>query len=77
MAIQFAQTKKDIVNSSYDEMRQVDMLMGYTDAVMAFCRVAKYSNPNFDHNYFLDFIDEIVKGKRDNDGKLIKTKKVA
>jgi len=77
MAIQFAQTKKEIINSGLGLVATSHMLMGYTDAVMAFCRVAKNSNPNFDHNYFLDFIDEIVEGKRDTFGKLIKTKKMA
>jgi len=77
MAIQFAQTRKTILNSGLGLVATSHMLMGYTDAVIAFCKVAKNSNSNFDHNYFLDFIDEIVEGKRDTFGKLIKTKKVA
>lgn len=77
MAIQFALLRKEILNRNMSTVHKAHQLSGVSEAQDAFCKVAIQSNPNFDKYYFLDFIDDIAAGKRDNNGKLIKTKKVA
>lgn len=78
MAQQFAIMKKGIMNNdSLDLDKKVQVVATYLDAVRAFCYVAKQFNSNFDADYFDNYIEEIVCGTRDVNGKKIKKGKVA
>jgi len=77
MAIKFAQVRQTICNSDWDVDQKAQQLLGTTQAIQGFCQVAKEANSNFDADYFIDFIDDIVAGKRDANGKVIKTRKAA
>lgn len=78
MAIQFAKVQSSILNMDRDVDTKATQLNGVSLAIDAFCRVAKESNSAFDEAYFKGFINEILYGKRDANGKLIKqSKKVA
>jgi hypothetical protein len=47
----------------------------YWTAIGSFCEVAKAANPAFDKERFCDFVTDIQDGRRDKDGKLVKTTK--
>ena len=83
MAIEFAKylvwLNDCMTNGLNDHIRDINNIREttYWSAINAFCKVAQEANPNFDKTYFVDFIMDIVEGRRDTNGKLIKTKKVA
>jgi hypothetical protein len=54
-----------------------DMEIAYWNAINAFATVAADFNSNFDANYFNEYVTDIQFGRRDFNGKLIKTRKVA
>jgi hypothetical protein len=78
MAQQFAIMKKGIIdNDSLDMEKKVIAVAVYLDSVKAFCNVAKQFNSRFDADYFDNYIESIVYGDRDINGKKIKMKKGA
>ena len=81
MAIQFGQTIRIRLDDYVAQRITLDeydfWYNAYLAAVTDFCKVAKQSNSNFDVEYFLDFVGDIVTEKRDAQGKLVKKSKVA
>jgi hypothetical protein len=77
MAIQFAKVQSSICTNDRDVDVKASQLVGVNLAIDAFCEVAKQANPNFDKDYFTNFIHEIFYGQRDANGKLIKSRKAA
>lgn len=53
------------------------MMAGYWSAIYTYKRNEQLANPRFDSERFEAFIQDIVDGKRDANGKLIKARKAA
>jgi len=57
-----------------DSLAQIRVIQ---ECEKAFCRVAQSSNPRFDREHFLGFVQEIRRGERDLEGRKVKRAKVA
>jgi hypothetical protein len=83
IAIKFAKNLVTLNNSKNqaDDPSQVyyfaTMMAGYWSAIYTYKRNEQEVNPRFDSERFEAFIQDIVDGKRDENGKLIKQKKAA
>ena len=83
MAINFAEflVKMDKAKKECTDPAQVyyysTMMAGYWSAIYTYKRNEQQANPRFDGGRFEWFIQDIVDGKRDANGKLIKQKKTA
>ena len=81
IAIKFAKNLVTLNNSKNqaDEASQIyyfsTMMSGYWSAIYTYKRNEQEVNPRFDSERFEDFIQDIVDGKRDENGKLVKTTK--
>jgi len=75
MAIEFGQQLARINDSKYPEQIRNIVMATALDSIKAFCYVAITANSNFDSSRFYDFVDEVRDGRRDSNGKLVKTTK--
>ena len=83
IAINFAEflVRMDKVKNQSTDPSQVHyfatMMAGYWSAIYTYKRNEQLANPRFDSERFEAFIQDIVDGKRDANGKLIKARKAA
>jgi hypothetical protein len=83
MAINFAEflVRMDKEKNQSTDPSQVHyfatMMAGYWSAIYTYKRNEQEVNPRFDSHRFEAFIQDIVDGKRDANGKLIKARKAA
>ena len=73
MAIEFGQQMKHINAMDYHQPIRDIAMATLLDSIKAFCYVAITANGNFDSSRFYDFVDEVANGRRDANGKLVKT----
>jgi 2',3'-cyclic-nucleotide 2'-phosphodiesterase (5'-nucleotidase family) len=83
IAIKFAKNLVTLNNSKNEAIDPAQvyyfatMMAGYWTAIYTYKRNEQEVNPRFDSERFEDFIQDIVDGKRDENGKLIKSRKAA
>lgn len=73
MALQLGEAKR-VAFRLWDDDRAaaVEVIARVSFAASKFCNVAAASNPAFDRDRFLAFVDEVGTGTRDLDGRKVK-----